>query len=177
MNNTNTIIVGLVVVLAGSWAWFAYSNGTLPAPWGGPGGYACTMDAKICPDGSAVGRSGPNCEFSECPSTAGYGTIHGRVTISPTCPVETLTPDPSCAPQAYQTIVSVVALSGETVGSVPTDENGYYSIKAKPGTYDVNASSGNPFPLCKNGAHITLLSDDVQEMDISTDISCDSGIR
>ena len=31
MNNTNTIIVGLVVVLAGSWAWFAYSNGTLPA--------------------------------------------------------------------------------------------------------------------------------------------------
>ncbi len=28
---------------------------------------ACTMDAKICPDGSAVGRSGPNCEFAPCP--------------------------------------------------------------------------------------------------------------
>lgn len=28
---------------------------------------ACTMDAKVCPDGSAVGRSGPNCEFAECP--------------------------------------------------------------------------------------------------------------
>jgi len=28
---------------------------------------ACTMEAKICPDGSAVGRSGPDCEFSECP--------------------------------------------------------------------------------------------------------------
>lgn len=28
---------------------------------------ACTMEAKICPDGSAVGRTGPNCEFSECP--------------------------------------------------------------------------------------------------------------
>lgn len=28
---------------------------------------ACTMDAKICPDGSAVGRSGPNCEFTPCP--------------------------------------------------------------------------------------------------------------
>lgn len=27
----------------------------------------CTMDAKICPDGSAVGRTGPNCEFSPCP--------------------------------------------------------------------------------------------------------------
>lgn len=27
----------------------------------------CTMEAKICPDGSSVGRSGPNCEFAECP--------------------------------------------------------------------------------------------------------------
>ena len=28
---------------------------------------ACTMDAKTCPDGSSVGRVGPNCEFEECP--------------------------------------------------------------------------------------------------------------
>lgn len=27
----------------------------------------CTQDAKLCPDGSAVGRTGPNCEFSLCP--------------------------------------------------------------------------------------------------------------
>jgi len=30
---------------------------------------ACTQEAKICPDGSAVGRTGPNCEFAECPTT------------------------------------------------------------------------------------------------------------
>lgn len=29
---------------------------------------ACTADAKICPDGSAVGRIGPNCTFAPCPS-------------------------------------------------------------------------------------------------------------
>ena len=28
---------------------------------------ACTLDAKECPDGSFVGRSGPNCEFAKCP--------------------------------------------------------------------------------------------------------------
>jgi hypothetical protein len=28
---------------------------------------ACTMDAKICPDGTAVGRVGPSCEFAPCP--------------------------------------------------------------------------------------------------------------
>ena len=33
-----------------------------------PNETACTMDAKICPDGSAVGRSGPKCEFAPCPT-------------------------------------------------------------------------------------------------------------
>ncbi|MFA5047821.1 MAG: hypothetical protein WC516_02140 [Patescibacteria group bacterium] len=28
---------------------------------------ACTMEARLCPDGSAVGRSGPKCEFAKCP--------------------------------------------------------------------------------------------------------------
>jgi len=31
---------------------------------------ACTLEAKICPDGSTVGRTGPNCEFSACPEAA-----------------------------------------------------------------------------------------------------------
>ena len=36
---------------------------------------ACTQEAKICPDGSAVGRTGPNCEFSPCPDqTANWKT-------------------------------------------------------------------------------------------------------
>lgn len=29
---------------------------------------ACTLEAKICPDGTAVGRQGPNCEFATCPA-------------------------------------------------------------------------------------------------------------
>lgn len=28
---------------------------------------ACTEEAKLCPDGSYVGRTGPNCEFTACP--------------------------------------------------------------------------------------------------------------
>lgn len=28
----------------------------------------CTADAKICPDGSGVGRTGPKCEFAPCPT-------------------------------------------------------------------------------------------------------------
>ncbi|MDO8514314.1 MAG: hypothetical protein Q7S50_02100 [bacterium] len=29
---------------------------------------ACTRDAKICPDGTSVGRSGPKCTFAACPT-------------------------------------------------------------------------------------------------------------
>lgn len=28
----------------------------------------CPADAKLCPDGSSVGRSGPKCEFAPCPT-------------------------------------------------------------------------------------------------------------
>lgn len=28
---------------------------------------ACTEEAKLCPDGSYIGRTGPNCEFAPCP--------------------------------------------------------------------------------------------------------------
>lgn len=41
-------------------------SGVIP-PSAGDEWVACTMDAKICPDGSAVGRQGPHCEFAKCP--------------------------------------------------------------------------------------------------------------
>jgi hypothetical protein len=40
---------------------------------------SCTTDAKICPDGTAVGRTGPNCEFAACPTVS---SPHPNVTSS-----------------------------------------------------------------------------------------------
>jgi len=31
-----------------------------------PKGISCTLEAKLCPDGSTVGRIPPNCEFAPC---------------------------------------------------------------------------------------------------------------
>lgn len=31
---------------------------------------ACTEEAKVCPDGSAVGRTGPDCSFAPCPKVS-----------------------------------------------------------------------------------------------------------
>lgn len=42
-------------------------------PWNTPSDevVACTMDAKLCPDGSYVGRIPPICEFAPCPDENG----------------------------------------------------------------------------------------------------------
>lgn len=60
----------------------------------------CTMDAMQCPDGSWVGRSGPNCEFV-CSGESGGGSpgydggTGGKPTY-PTTPASTgIAPDPA----------------------------------------------------------------------------------
>lgn len=53
------IIVG-VLALGGGTYYFLAKKTQKPV--------SCTQEAKICPDGSAVGRTGPNCEFATCPT-------------------------------------------------------------------------------------------------------------
>lgn len=55
------LVVGILAVLI-----FSVATGALPANALSP--VACTMDAKLCPDGSYVGRDGNNnCEWQQCP--------------------------------------------------------------------------------------------------------------
>ncbi|MFQ5492956.1 MAG: hypothetical protein ACE5DX_02230 [Candidatus Dojkabacteria bacterium] len=63
------IIIGIIVLFAAALAALAFvaapgaDSGTNPDPEP----VACTLEAKLCPDGSSVGRSGPDCEFDPCP--------------------------------------------------------------------------------------------------------------
>lgn len=60
-------------------------------------GIACTQEAKLCPDGSAVGRTGPNCEFASCPvdktsgkscnTDADCGSDESCLSLAPVVPV------------------------------------------------------------------------------------------
>jgi len=83
------------------------------------GNVACTEEAKQCPDGSYVARSGPKCEFVECPGVACTlealqcpdGSSVGRT--GPKCE---FTPCPT--PVACDTIAKVCP-DGSAVGRVP----------------------------------------------------------
>ncbi|KKR80855.1 MAG: hypothetical protein UU73_C0002G0160 [Candidatus Daviesbacteria bacterium GW2011_GWA1_41_61] len=62
-----SVLVGIcLTALAVAGVYYLKPN-TLPFPRNNSP-QACTQEAKQCPDGSFVGRSGPNCEFAPCPS-------------------------------------------------------------------------------------------------------------
>lgn len=71
----NTIllaIIALVVIGLGSiWAFggFRAADDEIGNEDEQMGEVACTLEAKICPDGSSVGRVPPSCEFAACPGT------------------------------------------------------------------------------------------------------------
>jgi hypothetical protein len=56
-----SIIFFLIIVALGLWAIMQPRQvAEEPVP--------CTAEALICPDGSSVGRTGPKCEFAQCPA-------------------------------------------------------------------------------------------------------------
>lgn len=67
---------------------------------------ACTMEAKICPDGSSVGRTGPNCEFAPCPTLNNSSVIPvGWLTVATGTPAFSFSYPPKLA-ATYITPVS-----------------------------------------------------------------------
>jgi hypothetical protein len=59
-----TLLVGIVLIVVLGLGGFLYRNVVEHPP--APAQIACTLEAKSCPDGTTVGRSGPNCSFAPC---------------------------------------------------------------------------------------------------------------
>jgi hypothetical protein len=65
----------------------------------------------------------------------------------PTCPVETVPPDPNCAPvPVADRIVLVLALDGREVARGTSDAAGHIRIAVAPGSYVVRAAPVEGFP-------------------------------
>lgn len=59
------LLAGIVILFVVGFGSFLYRN-TVERPGITAAQTACTTEAKLCPDGTSVGRSGPSCEFSPC---------------------------------------------------------------------------------------------------------------
>src|SRR3989344_4670158 len=53
------LVIAILVLIAGGGGYYIYQKKFKI--------YSCTEEAKICLDGSTVGRQGPKCEFALCP--------------------------------------------------------------------------------------------------------------
>ena len=59
--NWKGLIAGIALIVLIALAGLLYRNASETVV-----SNACTADAKVCPDGTAVGRTGPNCSFAPC---------------------------------------------------------------------------------------------------------------
>jgi hypothetical protein len=159
-------IIALILIGTGTYFFIRKSN---PAP------VACTMEAKLCPDGSYVGRTGPKCEFSACPggSVGADGYVEGHITIGPFCPVER--PGVPCPvpPEAYTSrSVVIFASDGYTeVKRFALDTNGNYKIVLAPGEYYAQIQPAGIGPGEKKFFSV------VSSETITVDFNIDTGIR
>ena len=173
-NSTKILVIATLVVIVAGVGVHQYSN--KPAE---PIQKACTMEAKICSDGTSVGRTAPNCEFANCPvenivPTTSSG-IKGTVLLGPTCPVLRNPPDPQCADKPYQTALSLTTPDGlKVLQYFSSDSTGKFSIDVSPGNYMIRQTVGiASYPRCRSTGIISVQANTYTQ----STVYCDTGIR
>ncbi len=167
-------VIGLAIVIfileKPNLNWPIYPTIT-PTP---PNGVFCTQDAKLCPDGSYVGRVPPSCEFATCPGNTNSG-IQGIVLLGPICPVIKDPPDPECADKPYATRLAITtADQAIVIAEINSDENGRFTAALVPGEYAIrSAAAANILPYCSSNDTIKVNDGSYTE----TTVYCDTGIR
>lgn len=134
----------------------------------------CTMEAKLCPDGSSVGRTGPNCEFAQCPNVAKSG-IKGLVLLGPMCSVAKDPPDPQCEDKPYKTnLVATKVNQSEIFKEFNSNSKGKFSVDLAPGQYLISSSvTAGIFSHCSSNGPIKVVKNKYTDITVS----CDTGIR
>lgn len=107
------------------------------------------------------------------PSKNAKGLLEGSVTLSPTCPVERIPPDPGCAPRGYATDISIVnSALNKSVTTISSDASGYFRVLLPFGNYVLTPKGGTLLPRCDS------LNVNINAVNIpKVNISCDTGIR
>jgi hypothetical protein len=188
MKNIQTPTVLLIIVLLAIGGIVLVSRPRVDTPLPPPNEpSACTAEAMICPDGSAVGRSGPHCEFTPCPpapsptsptSTTSSSVIRGEITgtvlYGPTCPVEQNPPEPACADKPYSVNLEVTNIQGtKIIKNFSSNAQGMFTLSLPVGEYAIRNATNAVYPRCSNEEPIKVFVNKVTQVRVS----CDSGIR
>lgn len=98
------------------------------------------------------------------------GTLKGRITAGPTCPVER--PDKPCppAPVANQALQVRDQSSNTIILSLTTDSQGYFIGQLTAGQYQVVVISNKPYPRDRSASHpIAVTAGQITNLEIQLD--------
>jgi hypothetical protein len=85
-----------------------------------------------------VGDEGADIPIDQPPPTGETVTLTMSLISGPTCPVETVPPDPACAPRpVVNAAVVVFDANGQKVGEGMSDDHGEVALQLPPGAYFV----------------------------------------
>lgn len=171
--------VAIILLFIGlSSLWYYNPNKTAPSKNQPP--VACTQEAKQCPDGSYVGRTGPNCEFSQCPSATSTtpknsGMVEGNMKIGPICPVEQVGHpcNPTVAMYASHPIFIYSSDKSILIKTLTPDASGDFSATLPVGSYFVDTQHQSVGAVQGVPAVISIISGEITTLTISID----TGIR
>lgn len=101
-----------------------------------------TWRYAVAPDGGVrlLMEEGPPVSADAWPSPAGAGAtgLRGVAVAGPVCPVETIPPDPACAPRPVADAeITVRDAAGQAVATVTTGSDGAFLVELPAGTYTV----------------------------------------
>ncbi len=144
----------------------------------------CTAETRICPDGTAVGRSGPHCEFTACPGDADgdresrktQSGIRGTATVGPACPAMRIDPgtewEQRCKDRPFQgTLIIKEGSTNRETTRVQTDAQGRFEVALPAGVYHILSDEARPYPRCGADAKVE------PERLTVVEVSGDSGMR
>lgn len=152
MNTKNLWIVIGVLALIALGVYYSTQSKVVP-PSEDAGAVACTADARMCPDGSAVGRIGPDCQFAACPTTPTQPVVDAQLQAGIQKPVTGLgvTITPLKVLEDSRCPIDVTCIQAGTVrlsAKVRLDQQGVESTE----TFTVGV------PIAIGGGTITMMS-------------------
>lgn len=122
------------------------------------GGSAVPPDAWPAPGGGGTGETG----------------VHITAVAGPTCPVETVPPDPACAPRPVpNAVVTIVGEAGIQERPVILDAAGQAFVPLEPGVYTVNAQGAAGLMNGPEAQRVVVEDGNVSEVVLAYD----TGIR
>jgi hypothetical protein len=115
--------------------------------------------------------------FAALPAAAAHvdSGARGDVTAGPVCPVESVPPEPQCAPRGFKTTIRVRTTKSthKLVKKVQSHDDGSFKARLRPGSYVLEPASGS-------GGRPSCQSQQVRvkaHRFVRVHLDCDTGIR